>query len=212
MDETGSTLCPQPFPPSRGFQPAFPSDSPQDQDHVHRSKQGELGLEVGSASLQLLSGGPIIGRSTANSSGDVTIGQHQSVPPGSGYRVIGPPIAMQGFVQPFTARIACKDAAGAIATVRSRCKSHDQQPGLRVPKPGHGPGPVLHLCELPFAGTTDLSAVIAKPRATTAARDLVGQGCQGHLWLTHTGHANQEVGAGVDRGCRRPWARSARRW
>jgi hypothetical protein len=173
MSKPGPLARPQSFPPACRSKPALPTNPTQRQHYPHLTEQLELGLEIYPATIQLLPGGPVLGRRAAGRGRDVAVAQSQLVAAGSRSRLVGPAIPMQCGVQPVAAGVSGEGAAGPVAPVSAGCQSYDQQTRVGIAEAGNRPTPVLLVRKLPSPRLSDPAAVVTQPGAELAGGDAI---------------------------------------
>ena len=94
----------------------------------------------------------------------------QAIAAVGGAWLIGESGTVERAVKPISGAVAGEDAAGAIAAVRRRGQTADEQARPRIAKARDRPPPIALACERRTRLARDLLAPRHKPRATAAAR------------------------------------------
>src|SRR6185503_18085536 len=96
---------------------------------------------------------------------------------------------MERFVEPETTRVAGEHAARAVAAVRGRRQTHDQEARRRIAEPRHRLAPVRLVTELALLLACDALAVLAQARAELAGDDRAPDRLEGGCVLSeaHSG-------------------------
>ena len=161
------------LPPARRAEPRLPGDPAERDHHSDTVQQRQLPREPAPAALQLLPGGPVVGRRAAGRGGHVAVAELQSVIPADRVGLVGEPEAVQGLVQPVTAGVPREHPPGPVASVCGGGEPHDQKTGSMIPEPRHRSAPVGPVAELPLLLLRDQAAPGAEPRASLAGDDSV---------------------------------------
>src|SRR5207244_7686611 len=82
--------------------------------------------------------------------------------------LVGEAGAVERGEEPIAGPVAGKDAAGAVAAVRCRSQSANQDAGPRIPEAGHRPPPIVLVAESGAFLVSDLFAPGHEPRALPA--------------------------------------------
>lgn len=154
------------------------AELPESNDDRHGIEQGELAVEVGTASVPFLSGG-LVGRGrTTNRRGDVDPEQAESIVDSDGQGLVRQANPEQGPEQEVAGPITGEHPAGPVGPVGGRSQPHDQDGGVRVAEARHRTTPVLLV---PVCGTTlerHLLSPRHEPGAGPAGNHFGGHGLQ----------------------------------
>ena len=111
------------------------SNLSQCDDHAEASKQSKFFNQVRPAAFEFNPARLVLRRRAPDRRSDITTSELQTVVSMNRLWLIGKSRSMQRSVEPVAAAISRKYSAGAIASMRRRRQTHDQQPCIKITEP-----------------------------------------------------------------------------
>jgi len=142
-----------------GLEIAIERDLTQGHHDADAGKQPQLLHKEGPALVGFLRQRFVARGRAADRGRDVAVDQAHPVVLRNRLGLAGEAEPVQGAVEPIAAAVSGEHPSRAVATVRRRCETHDQQTGLDVPEAGDGFPPIRPAVETTRFAMCDLLTV-----------------------------------------------------
>ncbi len=152
---------------------AVPCDFAEADDDADFGEGGNLCRQVRRAVANLVRGGLVAGRSTADDGADPEFAKPEPIVTADGNGLAGQAEFVENGVHEVTRAVASEGTAGAVGSVGPWGEAENENAGVGISEAGNGFGPVL-LIAVRLAGVlADATAVVDQPGAAGAGRDTV---------------------------------------
>ena len=138
------------------------------------TEDSDLAFKIGAAIEDFRGEWLVFRGRTADSSGDVDIGEVKTIVAADGCRLIGESSPVESFVQEVAGTVTGEDAAGAVASMRRWRETENEKMRTRIAESGHAAAPVVPVAERTALFAGDSLAVGYEPGALAARDNLVG--------------------------------------
>lgn len=153
-------------------------DTAERHDQADTAQDCKFAFQKRPARQHLIARGLIIGWNAARRGSDIGVRKRQTIFPRRTVRLIRETRFEQRSIEKFTRAVAGEDSAGAVAAVRSRRETNNQQAGRGIPESRNRPAPIF----LPPIGaplySADLFAMSDEAWAAKATRYFLVQDMQ----------------------------------